>query len=257
MPPNTNRSCRRLRLGPRSFKLFPKLPFDIRVVIYIMALPDGQPIIIKEEWHIVNHMKCIAKEAAAYYKVPALLHTSSEARIAAQKIYKKCFEVNLCGNNGVWMDLDRDILCISGEIGLTTSLAFFGNAQGSWDGYMDHIHPAVTIKEKLPMIAFQRWPSQYGVSPTTLEMMGKPEKIYMVRYSGAPTRHQLNMKSAKVPTGWQGGAGDAFQYPQPDVETLTYRTLREKLSELGGAVIKRKTAEAEVEAEAEEVPSRP
>ncbi|KAF8854515.1 hypothetical protein BDZ45DRAFT_693349 [Acephala macrosclerotiorum] len=191
-----------------------------------MALPDGQPIVIKEEWHIVDHMKCIAKEAAAWYKIPALLHTNQEARHAAQRVYKMCFEANLHGNNGVWMDIDRDILTIHDDI-CYASMAFFGNSSSTHPVRGQYIEPLVTIKEKLPMIAFQEFPSQYQVSPTILDKMGKPEKIYMVRYSGAPLGHQLVLKGVDLPSAWQNGVGRG--YLEPEVEILTYKTLRAKL----------------------------
>lgn len=82
MPPKSNGSRR--RLSPRSFKYFLKLASELREIIFIIALPDGQSIAVKEEWHIVNYMKCIAKEATAWYKIPALLYTSQEAHRATQ-----------------------------------------------------------------------------------------------------------------------------------------------------------------------------
>jgi hypothetical protein len=135
---------------PPTFPKFSKLPTELRINIWKIAMPEPQSIIIysrdrskesmeaeregnsqdvftlqddlsdsEDEFELNSGEKITMPkrftwpfELCASYKVPALLHTNFEAREIAMKVYKRSFGHQL-HQKPVWFDCSRDTLIMA------------------------------------------------------------------------------------------------------------------------------------------------
>jgi hypothetical protein len=229
MAPNHPRN---LRLGPRKFKLFPKLPIELRLVIWELALPNAQLISIKSERgpHPTEKGKVvITRDVAAWYKVPALLHVSPEARAFAQSIYQHKFGDRL-GGNGVWMDLTKDILCFDDD-SYAAMIGFFGCdfTRTAWPATSE-LKCSKPLAEVLSALAFKNYPWQFPSTPQAFSKLGRPQKLYFLRYSGKSPWSQERMEGF-IGRGWNDEAAEAkrLMYAKPTVKVLTYKKMKDEL----------------------------
>ncbi|KAF8854514.1 hypothetical protein BDZ45DRAFT_747423 [Acephala macrosclerotiorum] len=239
-----DRPCN-LRLGPRKFKHFPKLPIELRLVIWELALPNAQLVSIKSERGPDPNntgKQIITRTVAAYYKVPVLLHVSQEARFFAQSIYQHKFGDRL-GGNGVWMDMTRDIMCFD-DLTYDSMIGFFGCdvAANAWPS-TNELGCQKPLAEQLPALAFKHFPWQLPSTPQAFAKLGRPDKLYFLRYSGRSSWGQERMRS-RVVQGWQNNANGAKQlkYAEPVVTVLTYKKMNAELEEIGPVTKKKSEA---------------
>lgn len=223
-----------LRLGPRKFKHFPKLPIELRLAIWEFALPNAQLISIKSERGPDPHKAgrtIITRDVCAWYKVPTLLHVSQEARVFAQSIYQQKFGDRL-GGNGVWMDLTKDILCFD-DVSYDAMLGFLvcdlGNPRYNAPGNVFKCRDPIT--DILPALAFKYFPWPIPCTPQTFTKLGRPQKIYLLRYAGPVPFCQERMHR-RVSEGWQNSAVEAkdLSYAEPAIQILTYKKMKDELA---------------------------
>lgn len=113
----------------------------------------------------------------ASYIIPPLLHTNSESRHVGKTIYKKEFADRL-GGNGIWIDVDTDILyfCRSAVF-----VGFFGgriiDRQFNPRGYKTPLN-----QHHLPAVAYSTVSDLAGyLHPEALASIGRPKTIYQIR----------------------------------------------------------------------------
>src|SRR5689334_2850455 len=87
----------------KEFTVFPKLPLEIRDMIWDLAVPAQQVISIKNVGAVQNPcwyydfqtVFSSAFKAVASYKIPAVLHANQESRIRGKKVLKSAFKDQL------------------------------------------------------------------------------------------------------------------------------------------------------------------
>ncbi|KUJ13447.1 uncharacterized protein LY89DRAFT_737426 [Mollisia scopiformis] len=215
--PPAPRRPRNLRLGPKDFTLFRKLPSEIRLEIYKLTLPPAQLITITSEKKVDKDTNLYYFEVGALYQVPTLLHVCKESREFAEKYYSIQLQDNL-GGNGVWMS-SNDVIFFEND---DTFFAFFDS-----DGSI----PKTTLTCKLPAIAFKEW--LWGSDPTVqvLFKMGQPADIYQLRYNGSPSIWNVGFEN-NLSTIWDWEAKMlGYDYLRPNVHTITFKKMREVLEQ--------------------------
>ncbi|KUJ13448.1 uncharacterized protein LY89DRAFT_672661 [Mollisia scopiformis] len=219
------------RYTPRKFdKFFNKLPFELRQEIWLLSLPDGQPIVVTARRVNVENAEVRETETIPSYTVPSYLMVSKEARQFSNQ------------EKGIWIDLARDVLTIVMGEATDSFLGFKCGAVQGPTGFKHEFRVTRPLTEKIHMIAFEG--SYHGVhvnfSPVLLGAMGKREKVYLVRYSGFA--YDLTPTQLHVNTSWVEQVHDAIrlQYLEPTVAARTYKALRADLAELGPGVVKKR-----------------
>ncbi|RDL37337.1 uncharacterized protein BP5553_04770 [Venustampulla echinocandica] len=112
-----NSSNRLLKHAFADFSYFPKLPAELRLMIWKFARPEGRIIRIKprSKRHLrLKHTSPL--EMRALYstaKVPAMLHACLESRVVAQKWYKLSFGTTLYGEPQTYFDYEQDEVLVS------------------------------------------------------------------------------------------------------------------------------------------------
>jgi hypothetical protein len=101
-----------------SFTSFPKLPAEVRLKIWSLALPGPRVITIAPDYSSApeffdpEHPHSTRYKARACTKpVPALLHCSFESRAVALKSYELSFRTNL-QKKPIYFDFRKDSLCM-------------------------------------------------------------------------------------------------------------------------------------------------
>jgi hypothetical protein len=117
------------------FTLFPKLPYDIRHVIWLHLLPGPRVV------RLTTSMKQ-SKFWEITSKIPTILHINQEARKVGQLACPQRFEEEL--GRSIYFDFSKDILYITNSI----AAAFFFNRSVRED--IDEVR----ILENLQRIAF-------------------------------------------------------------------------------------------------------
>ncbi|KAN0114659.1 hypothetical protein V8E51_004203 [Hyaloscypha variabilis] len=104
----------------QTFNGFRKLPTEIRLMIWHMALPGPRVITIQQRTTVERWQRgCLS----ASYLIPSTLHTSHEARQVALRNYQLSFAQNYI-NNPIYFDFSQDILFIRGAWICNTTRAF-------------------------------------------------------------------------------------------------------------------------------------
>ncbi|KAF8853352.1 hypothetical protein BDZ45DRAFT_748663 [Acephala macrosclerotiorum] len=173
--------------GPKDFRMFPELPIELRLRIWEMSIPDPQLIAIGCEFGYDSHsmQRRRTKDCAAFYKIPALLHTNKESRSVAESVYREEFADRL-GGNGIWMDISKDILCFRRV--LACDIFFRGKAECvRTDSDFRSNKPLV---ERLHALAFDFLAPNFEKSPQILTRMGKPQTIYCLGEFAETASHQ-------------------------------------------------------------------
>jgi hypothetical protein len=97
------------------FTCFLKLPRELRGIIWSLAIPGPRtiPIFRSESGQgrskLEDHTDTVHHAEATLHKVPALLHTSREGRIAAEKFYVLVLKKQL-GNRPIYFDNSRSTI---------------------------------------------------------------------------------------------------------------------------------------------------
>ncbi|KAH6721820.1 hypothetical protein BKA61DRAFT_666559 [Leptodontidium sp. MPI-SDFR-AT-0119] len=106
------------------FKLFPKLPLELRLLIFAAAVAGVEPRnieIFKSENGRPSSF-CLASSAS----IPGLLHTCREARDVAKKTYKLAFAGRPV-RGPIYFDWDKDSLVFLNEFNFETFFALSEN----------------------------------------------------------------------------------------------------------------------------------
>lgn len=227
---------RRLRLGPRKFPFFPKLPLELCLCIWEFALPDAQLVSFSTVYSLDEDGERVKdwegryvteRDIVASYKVPSLLHTCKDARKVAQSVYKECFS-HLLGNNGVWMDVTRDIICFEDP---TTCGFFFDAEKDLLYQSMNDRQIKLPIEEELAGIAFRNFPRElWPAAPRILSRMGKPKNMYLLRPTGRVTSEHLHqIVNMDIWWLWERKKAAALNYDKPKLHCLTYKQMKTEL----------------------------
>ena len=91
--------------GP-CFTIFPKLPLELRLIIWSFALPDPQVVTIKKKVESAQQEATTTFKAEASYCMITLLHVCRESRSVAQKHYRLSFKQHLM--HPVYIDFSKD-----------------------------------------------------------------------------------------------------------------------------------------------------
>lgn len=90
-----------------SFTLFPKLPVELRLMVWELALPG--PRVITIQARRVSSAARGLPHLTADYSIPAIFHTSQESREAVLRKYEFAFPRNHLINS-FYFDFSRDVL---------------------------------------------------------------------------------------------------------------------------------------------------
>jgi hypothetical protein len=138
------------------FTPFPKLPIELRRMVWLSAFPKQRVITItangyKEEKkrHDSTYHHWVYR-AKATYTVPSLLQVHGESRMIGQEIYRKAFGEQL-GGRAIWFNFNTDILFFEDHIALAHFHGghlpgFRGKFQVEGDGFgfnMVEVHQSV------------------------------------------------------------------------------------------------------------------
>ncbi|KAF4624231.1 hypothetical protein G7Y89_g13942 [Cudoniella acicularis] len=137
---------------PQEFCHFPDLPFEIRLMIWNLALPREPKIVRLSMEHSHNQIMeprlqpnviRYPSRILATYAIPAMLHTNSEARSVAQKFYTPIFTAQL-GGAPVFFNLQLDVLRIHSEyvlrsLHLSSSGTFISKTERGVEKEVKHV----------------------------------------------------------------------------------------------------------------------
>ncbi|KAL5323852.1 hypothetical protein ACEPPN_008394 [Leptodophora sp. 'Broadleaf-Isolate-01'] len=145
------------------FKLFPKLPLELRLLIFAAAVAGVEPrnieIFKSENRPVIRNgwpsSFCLASSAS----IPGLLHTCREARDVAKKTYKLAFAGRPV-RGPIYFDWDKDSLVLLHEFNFETFFALSENPNPGLPKYRIS-QDAQEVFVKLQNLIINKIPSQW------------------------------------------------------------------------------------------------
>ncbi|KAH6721829.1 hypothetical protein BKA61DRAFT_700776 [Leptodontidium sp. MPI-SDFR-AT-0119] len=220
-----------------NFHLFPKLPYELRCMIYALMIPDRRIIEVKNRKNTEEN-----KEMGVFllsYDFPAVFYISGEAREWAERRfnYQKSFRNNLNGQT-IYYDPHRDSLLFE-NIHLCEN--FFGTSLNTGDvqgrdraGLPKHvIDKSKAIEAPLFLAINNAW--ELGIPIDAFKHLGQPQNIILARPTASAGR--MDRDAAKeILEGLEHVAARTRSgtsiVPPKMVCCMTYRQLRNKVEEL-------------------------
>ncbi|EKD12723.1 uncharacterized protein L3040_006874 [Drepanopeziza brunnea f. sp. 'multigermtubi'] len=224
------------------FTVFKNLPLELRILIWKESIPEPNIVRINYKYHLrIPDAK--PDDFTVCYEIPAILHTNQEARRAAESVYDKAFPKNL--GRYVYFDWSRDVLVFRTEIAASR---FFGFEMVQ-PIHMNWTTPpafklSAPVEKKLTLLGFERDCYRYHsnalvpyMMPRELEHMGSPSHIVFLREYGCPLQKD-SITIRRMKRDWEHNrdqpdsphAESTYEYP--DVSSLNWEQLRQKLNEL-------------------------
>ncbi|KAL5323863.1 hypothetical protein ACEPPN_008405 [Leptodophora sp. 'Broadleaf-Isolate-01'] len=220
-----------------NFHLFPKLPYELRCMIYALMIPDRRIIEVENRKNTEEN-----KEMGVFllsYDFPAVFYISGEAREWAERRfnYQKSFRNNLNGQT-IYYDPQRDSLLFE-NIHLCEN--FFGTSLNTGDvqgrdraGLPKHvIDKSKAIEAPLFLAINNAW--ELGIPIDAFKHLGQPQNIILARPTASAGR--MDRDAAKeILEGLEHVAARTRSgtsiVPPKMVCCMTYRQLRNKVEEL-------------------------
>ncbi|KAI9053188.1 hypothetical protein LZ554_003454 [Drepanopeziza brunnea f. sp. 'monogermtubi'] len=196
------------------FQCFPKLPLELRLMIWRAALPGPRIILIEDncfwttdydEKHCRNR-NTFNWTTVAIYRIPTGMHVNQESRLEAQKHYDLAFAKNLSRDIPVYFDYAQDALVFIGSRALRSFV----------EVPLDKEILALGLVGNFPLVT---------ELPKFIHQLGNPKHTYFMVHLGPPTRHQENVM-ALFPAYWRRS------YPNeqvPTISTSKYSQFEDKL----------------------------
>ncbi|KAK2627588.1 hypothetical protein QTJ16_003554 [Diplocarpon rosae] len=160
----------------RAFVLFPKLPFEIRELVFEFAKLGPQIVTIASVLFEADQASKRELIAQAFYNVPPLLHVNAQSRKQAKKDYELAFSRNLAGNP-IYFNFKTDALLFDGEDALK---GFLGIEKDASFQVRDISRRA---RGKLLVLALHEF-DRDSESLDWLKSCGGPKHLVFVRRSG-------------------------------------------------------------------------
>ncbi|KAI9049770.1 hypothetical protein LZ554_005921 [Drepanopeziza brunnea f. sp. 'monogermtubi'] len=224
------------------FTVFKNLPLELRILIWKESIPEPNIVRINYKYRLrIPDAK--AGDFTVCYKIPSILHTNQEARRAAESVYDKAFRENL--GRSVYFDWSRDVLVFRTEV---AAYRFFRLEMVEPIPMNRNISPAfklsAPVEKKLTVLGFERDCYRYHsnalipyMMPRELEHMGSPSHIVFLREYGCPLQKD-SITIQRMERDWEHNrdqpdfphAESTYEYP--DVSSLNWEQLRQKLNEL-------------------------
>ncbi|PBP22006.1 hypothetical protein BUE80_DR007108 [Diplocarpon rosae] len=211
----------------RAFVLFPKLPFEVRELVFEFAKLGPQIVTIAS-------VPCEADQASqtelvtqAFYNVPPLLHVNAQSRKQAKRYYELAFSRNLACNP-LYFNFKTDALLFDGEDALK---GFLGVERNASFQVMREI--SRRIKGKLLVLALHEFDRDFE-SLDWLKSCGAPKHLVFVRRSGCinktDSKHIIEVEKLCETAKHSNSTGTKRALvPTPIAEGLTYSGLQRKL----------------------------
>lgn len=221
-PKSTSKRTSKSKAKPEpAFTLFPKLPAELRKLVWGFALPGPKIVTI-----FAPKPYAYQNQIEAWYKIPAMLHTCHESRVLAQKAFDRVFGKSL-GGNPVYFDFNQDALFFDGVDAMEL---FFGWESG---------HPPANSvgDERLRFFAMRASLHRY-ICQHVYSGLGSPEYFVIARDGGGPVPWRDSYvedtaKSQLAERRTQSGAIDP-NYTPPKISCLTMIQLQKLLVSLRG-----------------------
>jgi hypothetical protein len=145
-----------------TFTLFPKLPVELRLQIWELALLGSRIIAIKSKFEDGSPTNPEALGMQPEYRVssspqPALLHTTSESRPVPLKHYEETLRDTLM-NGPVYFDFKIDTLYLAGP-GNNSSSSHEGNHFTESHIRLNNHQDSSQLRTKLRHVIIGGWPS--------------------------------------------------------------------------------------------------
>jgi hypothetical protein len=140
---------------PTTFHPFPKLPFELRIKIWLFAANKQRTITVQEDgiWtgYGDDFVLTIRQVKHNAHSVPAILHTSCEVRSAALRHYELYISPRF-KNKGFYINFASDILVIQSLSALLSLYDGFQESQTSWPAHV------VELEQKLRFLGVRNCP---------------------------------------------------------------------------------------------------
>ena len=124
----------------RSFTLFPRLPTELRLKIWHLAMPGPRTITLQYKFRRRARLESALPYTASWTSKdlnPAALQVCHESRYEALEIYEQAFGTHACSGRKVYFDFEQDTLKFGGEENYSESDGILNGAPG-------YIYPAGT-----------------------------------------------------------------------------------------------------------------
>ncbi|KAL2073052.1 hypothetical protein VTL71DRAFT_10376 [Oculimacula yallundae] len=209
-----------------AFHPFPRLPLELRYMIYDFMIPDRRVIEIKETkpYNRRNDRDIIT----VLYDFPAVFYISGEARDWATRAfnYKLAFGANLQGR-AIYYDPLRDSLLFHD---LRVFEKFFNTDFGSRMEVRTKVDKSKTIEAPLFLAVNRAW--EMCINPRSYKILGQPKNIVLARSGGGDGRMDMYAKQGiedqlVEPTAVANGI-----IPPETVRLMTFKTLRDEVEKL-------------------------
>lgn len=224
------------------FTLFPKLPIEIRFMVWDLTLPDSQIITVNnvgerngkpEIEHFVLSFRSFSNlRAKASYKIPVALHTTTESRCYAKTHFSMAFEHQL-GGNPIYFNVSKDLLVVEDGLALMALLGGFPSEvvdrKGQWQfssgyGFLDCGNQEVMtdVFEKVRKLAINTkvaW--KKGPMALCLPMFKNLEILKIVKATSCKSDY-YDFKTNILPLYSRAGKiihGNEHVFPMPELFT--------------------------------------
>jgi hypothetical protein len=217
---------------PTTFHPFPKLPFELRTKIWILAANEKRTITVQEDYVWTGYgddsifTTSLVKHNA--HSVPAILRTSYEARSAALRNYElyvsPCFK-----NKGFYINFASDTLAIQSLSALWSLYDGLQETQTSWPAHV------VELEQKLRLLGVRNWAGALYRSRDLLRRLRRFWRLEELLIS-TPREDDWNQKERrakvekKLCDGW-GALGCGENRP-----AITWLLEEERLGDLRGGL---------------------
>ncbi|KAH7357156.1 hypothetical protein BKA65DRAFT_423996 [Rhexocercosporidium sp. MPI-PUGE-AT-0058] len=209
------------------FKVFPKLPLELRNMVWKEAA--RVPQLVKIGLNPSAHR--YIGEVVNFTKPPALLHVCTESRRVALPEYEVAFAKWSTGD-GIYFNFERDAISFDFKDGYVALTYFFNPSSGI---YGVHSRIAFPPGRKLLALSIQDMASESRLNARSLRLLGEPSHVILVRKSERDAGMDAQ-NAAWIEEFWTCGNGhinvQGELYPCPQVLALTYEQLQTKLDKL-------------------------
>ncbi|EKD12725.1 uncharacterized protein L3040_006876 [Drepanopeziza brunnea f. sp. 'multigermtubi'] len=190
----------------RSFTLFPKLPIELRAMIFdLAAMEDSAPKVVRifhsgkenSDESVVSAGKSRAK---AFYKIPAVLHVNNESRTRMLKKNELAFSANL-GGAPVYFNYSCDILVF--ETWVALRCFFTPEDENGARASLPATKMPLDKKIKVVGLMNRAWRSIVMAPSIFVQALGNPDKLLLLRKAYDVHSHD-NMTVQYLQTGRLG-----------------------------------------------------
>ncbi|KAI9049772.1 hypothetical protein LZ554_005923 [Drepanopeziza brunnea f. sp. 'monogermtubi'] len=168
----------------RSFTLFPKLPIELRAMVFdLAAMEESAPKVVRI-FHSSNEnsddhgVSAGKRRANAFYKIPAVLHVNNESRTRMLQKNELAFSENL-GGAPVYFNYSCDILVF--ETWVALRCFFTPEVENGARVSLSATKMSLDKKIKVVGLMNRSWRSIVMAPSVFMQVLGNPDKLLLLR----------------------------------------------------------------------------